>query len=237
MAFRRTLRRRGTGYVNRLRRLLLAPPADVPPSFVSPEAPQPTPSLAPGWLDPDAPSLAVLAPARQLTGVGAAVALAFARHRRARVALMCHWSETVGQASGRLALPGAVRLATSLAARGHVATASGRLVAVSLPADPAEAAGAAASIAAAVSTVPKVLALAGRHEPFEELLTQQHAILAVLPADAPAGLGGLVAADAGDRTPAATIVDVRLGLATRTLARAGLLAPRAIDLALTRVLA
>lgn len=160
------------------------------------------------------PAVAVLAPAADAPALGAALGLALARARRSPVAVLCVWSPQPGRAGWRAPpLPAAARAAANLTARGHDATAAGRLAVVRLSASCDEAASQALRVAAAAGRAPTVLALAGpRAAAFDELLARQDlVVVAVAPASDPAlaqlataGLPGAIAclvppADAGRR--------------------------------------
>jgi hypothetical protein len=81
-------------------------------------------------------------------------------------------------------MPAAARLAATLRARGHAATAAGRLVVVRLSTSCEEAASQALRVGAAAGGAPTVLALAGpRAAAFDALLAMQDlVVVAVAPA-------------------------------------------------------
>lgn len=126
------------------------------------------------------PAVAVLTSAPDAPALGAALALALARLHRAPVVTVCVWSS--GQAGRRdwrgPAWPGARRLATGLAARGHNARAAGRLVFVWLAGPDDDAAFEARRVLVAASDAPAVLALGGsRTVAFDALLADQDLVV------------------------------------------------------------
>jgi hypothetical protein len=143
---------------------------------------------------PFAPArVAVLCRPADALAVGGALALA--ARRGGGPAVVCAWSAGTPGPSAP-ALPAGLRLAERLAARGHAARATGRLVVVALGED----AGAEATrVGAACPEVPVVCALAGPRDAALDglLLAQERVLVAVAPADPPAlaevALGGLAA--------------------------------------------
>jgi hypothetical protein len=137
-------------------------------------------------------SVALLAPAGDAPALAAALALALARRERAAGAVVCVWSPASARALWRApALPAAARLARTLAARGHAARGSGRLVVVELAASCEEAAAEALRVTAAAGAAgaaPTVIALAGpRAAAFDALLESQDlVVVAVAPGADPA---------------------------------------------------
>lgn len=186
--------------------------------------------------DVGACALALLAPARELPALGAAVALAAAAHRRAPAALLLRWSAAPVAGAGGAAAPAARRIAAALAARGHEPLAAGRLAILPLPGDPDHAARAAGQALAVAGRAPTVLALCVRHEAFDAILAAHDAILVRLAPDAAPALAELAVGPAVDGVPTASRLDVGLGLPARALARAGLAAPRAVRHAVAEAL-
>jgi hypothetical protein len=171
-----------------------------------------------------APSLGVLAPARELPAVALAVAVAIARGRHA--ALVCLPGRAA--ASPRLpARPAAARLASSLRARGLAAEARGRLALAGLPDDPAELASAAARALAAGGALPTVLAVARRTEAVDALLGARDAIVVALAPSADPALADLALAGATALAPSAAL-PLTLDPIQRALALAGAWSPRTI---------
>jgi len=135
------------------------------------------------------PAVAVLAPPADAPALGAALALALARAERTPVAVLCVWSPQPARAGWRAPpMPAAARVASALTARGHEATAAGRLAIVRLSPSCDEAASQALRVGAAAGLAPTVLALAGpRAAAFDELLAMQDlVVVAVAPASEPA---------------------------------------------------
>lgn len=136
-----------------------------------------------------APAVAVLAPPADAPALAAALGLALARVHRSPVAAICLWDPRAARSGWRAPpMPAAARLAKALTARGHAATAAGRLTIVRLSASSEEAASQALRASAAAGPAPVVLALAGpRAAAFEELLALQDlVVVAVAPASDPA---------------------------------------------------
>lgn len=136
-----------------------------------------------------APAVAVLAPPADAPALAAALGLALARAHRAPTAVICLWDPRAARSGWRAPpMPGAARLAKALTARGHEATAAGRLAIVRLSASCEEAASQALRASAAAGPAPVVLALAGpRAAAFDELLgLQDLVVVAVAPASDPA---------------------------------------------------
>jgi len=134
-------------------------------------------------------SVALLAPAGDAPALAAGLALALARRERAATAVVCVWSLAPARALWRApALPAAARLVRALAARGHAASGSGRLVVVRLSARCEDAAAEVLRVTAAAGAAPTVLALAGpRAAAFDALLQAQDlVVIAVAPGADPA---------------------------------------------------
>ncbi|HWI08350.1 MAG TPA: hypothetical protein VNT54_12655 [Solirubrobacteraceae bacterium] len=186
---------------------------------------------------PRAPaSLAVLAPAADAPALGAALALALARRERATAALVCVWAPVAGDRLWRApAAPAAARLARALAARGHDARASGRLVVVRLATPCEPAAAEALRATAAAGRAPAVVALGGpRTAAFDALLAQQDVVVvAVAPGADPAlarlateGLERSVACEVPPADPARALAAAGVALLPST--RRALAAPIAV---------
>ncbi|MEA2395448.1 MAG: hypothetical protein QOJ82_3339 [Solirubrobacteraceae bacterium] len=188
--------------------------------------------------DARAPTLGVLAPARDLLVVAAAAGLVVGR--RAPAALVCLHARGAPPAPAALRAPpraAATRLVASLGARGVQAEGRGRLVVAVLPDDPDEAAIAATRAHAAAGALPAVLGLAARHHDLDGLLAAQDAILLALPPAVDPTLADLALRGAEALVPSAAAVTLARDPLTRTLALAGVCAPRAIRLAVEGVLA
>jgi hypothetical protein len=185
-----------------------------------------------------APSLGVLANARDLAAVAVAVGVVVARRNPA--ALVC--VHTPGDApcapAARVpARPGAARLAASLRARGLAADARGRVAIVELAREEGNVAGAAARALAAAGALPTVLAVAARDPDLDVLLAAQDAILVALPPATDATLAELAATGAARLAPRATSIALNLDPASRALALAGVRAPAPLRRAVEGVLA
>jgi hypothetical protein len=216
-----------------LRDLLLAPRVDG-------EAPDgPAPDARDGSArddfarDGSAPSLGLLAPARELPAAAAAVGLALARG--APAALVC--VRAAPGAPDRAAPPtlaapprgAASRLVASLHARGLVAHGRGRIVVVRLSGDDdADGFATAGRALAAAGGLPSVLAVAARDEDADALLAARDGILVALSASVSPELARLVVAGAAGLGPPAAALTVALDPIQRALALAGLRAPRAV---------
>jgi len=142
------------------------------------------------------PAVAVLAPPADAPAFGAALGLALARSRRTPVAVVCVWAPDPVRSVWRApAMPAATRVAAALRARGHDATAAGRLVVVRLSADCEEAASQALRVGAAAGSAPTVLALAGpRVGAFDALLAMQDLVVVAVAPAADAALARLATA-------------------------------------------
>ena len=173
-----------------------------------------------------APSLGVLAPARDLPAVAIAAGLAIARHRPA--ALVCLHAPAPPALPAVPARPAARRLAASLRARGLEAEARGRLAVVRLPDDPAEPATTTARALAAAGALPAVIAVARRSEDVDALLVAQDATLVALGPGTEPALAELALAGATELTPRAAAVSLAFDPLVRTLVLAGAWTPRAI---------
>ena len=108
------------------------------------------------------------------------------------------------------------------------AHARGRLAVAALPADPGDAATAAARAQTAASGLPSVLALAARHDELDALLAAQDAIVVALRAGSEPGLAPLAVSSAQALGAAAVAFDLRPDPLARALATAGARAPRAM---------
>ena len=160
-------------------------------------------------------ALAVVCAPSAAAVAGAAVALAALGRSDAGVAVVCRWTGAGGDApgAGGVATRAARRLAARLAGRDLAAAAHGRLVTVSLPADPGAAVAATAHASAAAGDAPVVVVVAGARAPeLDPLLAEQDRVIVVPDAAAPEGLEALAVVDAA-RVGRATGV-LRLGAAT-----------------------
>ncbi|HEX7289651.1 MAG TPA: hypothetical protein VF250_00875 [Conexibacter sp.] len=177
-----------------------------------------------------APSLAVLAPPRDLPAVAAAAGLVLARG--APAVLVCVYAARAELATSVRAPARGVasRLAASLGARGLAAEARGRLVLVNAwPSDgDEEPAGTAARALAVAGPLPAVLAVAVRDADVDVLLATQDAILVALPPSAESTLAELAVAGASELSRAAAGVFVAFDPVSRALALGGLRAPRGL---------
>jgi hypothetical protein len=173
---------------------------------------------------PAAPAIGVLAPARDLPGAAAGVALAIGRS--APAVLVCLSAPVFAPAVRAPARAAAARLAASLRARHLEASARGRLALVQMPD-----AGRADTVTRAFAPadgLPTVLALAGRDEEVDALLAACDAIVVALPPSAEPALAQLALAGAAALAPAAAAVTLALDPVQRALALAGARAPRAL---------
>jgi hypothetical protein len=185
-----------------------------------------------------APSLGVLATARDLPAV--AVAAGFVVARRSPAALVCLHAPGDEVPAPALRAPtraAAARLATSLRARGLAADARGRVALVELAREDEDPAGAAARALAAAGPLPNVLALAARDPDLDVLLAAQDAVLVVLPPSADPPLVELAVSSAARIAPRATSIALNLDPASRALALAGLRAPAVVRAAVEGVIA
>jgi len=167
------------------------------------------------------PAVALLAPPADAPALGAALGLGLARARRNPVCVVCLWSPERVR-SGRRAppMPAAARVAAALAARGHDATATGRLAVVRLSACGDEAASQALRVGAAAGAAPTVLALAGpRPAAFDALLAMQDLVVVAVAPEADAALARLASAGL-ERALTCAVPPAAPG---RALAAAGLL--------------
>jgi hypothetical protein len=179
-----------------------------------------------------APSLGVLAAARDLPAVAAAAGLVIARG--APAALVCvHAPDAELAAPLRApARPAAARLATSLDVRGVPAEARGRLVLVG-----GELADAMARALAAAGVLPTVLAIAVRAPEVDALLAERDAILIALPPSADPALVDLALAGATELSRPVASLAVALDPVSRALALGGLRAPPRLGDAVKALLA
>jgi hypothetical protein len=185
-----------------------------------------------------APSLGVLANARDLPAVAVAVGVVVAR--RSPAALVCVQVPGDELPAPALRAPprrAATRLVASLRARGLVAEVRGRVAVVELAREPDHAAAAAARALAAAGALPTVLAVAARDPDLDVLLAAQDAILVALPPSADPTLAELAASGAARLAPRATSITLSLDPASRTLALAGLRAPAAVKAAVEGAIA
>jgi hypothetical protein len=185
-----------------------------------------------------APSLGVLANARDLPAVAVAVGVVLARRNPA--ALVCVHApghELPAPALRAPARAAAARLAASLGARGLAADARGRVTVVEVASEEGNAAGAAARALAAAGALATVLAVAVRDPDLDVLLAAQDAILVALPPSTDPTLAELAASGAARLAPRATSIAVNLDPASRALALAGLRAPAALRTAVEELVA
>jgi len=164
--------------------------ADRDPDVAGPgeRGPAPPGAAVPATRRPP-PAVAVLAPPPDAAAFAAALGLSLARLHRSPTAVVCLWSPQAARSGWRApAMPAAARLAKTLAARGHDASAAGRLVFVRLSPSSEEAASQALRASAAAGPAPALLALAGpRAAAFDELLRLQDlVVVAVAPVSDPA---------------------------------------------------
>jgi hypothetical protein len=185
-----------------------------------------------------APSLGVLANARDLPAIAVAVGVVVARRNPA--ALVCLHAPGDGVPCPAMRAPARAatgRLVASLRARGLAADARGRVAVVDLAREEEDAAGAAVRALAAAGAVPTVLAVAVRDPDLDVLLAAQDAILVALPPSADPTLADLAASGAARLAPTAASIALNLDPASRALALAGLRAPVAVRESVEGVLA
>jgi hypothetical protein len=187
-------------------------------------APAPIRSGETGTLPPTLRAVVLGSPA-DVVALAAALALSLRAADRASAAVVAAWQDGGGaDVASSAATRAAARLAARLAACGLTAVPRGRLVRVSLPSDPSEAA-AAVRRASAVVEAPFVTALGGARPDELEGLVSEHD-LAVVAADPQTPLARAALARLADRGIAASAcAPLRRGL-PRALALAGLTAPR-----------
>jgi hypothetical protein len=185
-----------------------------------------------------APSLGVLANARDLAAVAVGVGVVVARRNPAALVCVHAPGDALSAPAARApARAAAARLAASLHARGLAANARGRVVIVDLAREEGDAAGAAARALAAAGALPTVLGVAARDPDLDVLLAAQDAILVALPPSTDATLAELAASGAARLAPRATSIVLSLDPASRALALAGVRAPAALRTAVDGVLA
>jgi hypothetical protein len=183
-----------------------------------------------------APSVGVLAQARDLPAVAVAVGVVVARRNPAALVCVHAGHEPAAPALRAPARATAARLAGSLHARGLAAEARGRVAIVDLVREE-DAAGAAARALAAAGALPTVLAVAARDPDLDVLLAAQDAILVALPPSADPTLAELAASGAARLASRSTSIALNLDPASRALALAGMRAPAAVRAAVEGVLA
>ncbi len=145
------------------------------------------------------PSLAVVGTAPEARAVSAALAVVVARRAGASHALVAGWGAGAPRGARMPPVPGAGRAAATLRARGHHATASGRLVRLRLAADAVQATGELGRAWAAVQAPAVVAVTATRDAAIDRLLASQDGVIHVHGADedpaltllAVSGLGAL----------------------------------------------
>jgi hypothetical protein len=174
---------------------------------------------------PPAVRAVVLGARGDVLPLAAALALSSRAADRAPVAVVASWAGAGGEeVRACAATRGAARLATRLAAHGHVAIARGRLVRLVLPLDPA---GAATAVhrASAIVDGPLVTALGGtRPAQLEELVAEHD--LAVVATDPDSPLARAALARLSERGIVATAHPPIRGALARALLLAGLTAGR-----------
>jgi hypothetical protein len=182
-------------------------------------------------LDPAAqlaPSLGVLACARDVRALAVGAGTIVARGHRAALVCVCGPGDEPGAAGMRApARAEAARLATSLRARGLQADTRGKVALVDAGRTDDSAAVAARALAAA-GPLPTVLAVAARDPDVDVLLAAQDAIVVALPPSVEPALVELTTTGAADLAADVAAVVVALDPASRTLALAGLRAPAAL---------
>ena len=176
---------------------------------------------------PSAARVALLCRPADAQAVGGAVALGLLRAGGPGPAVLCVWrpdAEARGPHASAPSLPGALRLAERLSARGHATRATGRIVVADV-----DAAAEAVRVAAAAADAPVVCALAGaRDTEADDLLAAQDAVLVAAAADDPPALLDLALSGLAAAGVPALGLPVPAGAApARALAAAGvaLLAP------------
>jgi hypothetical protein len=180
-----------------------------------------------------APSLGVLADARDLAAVAVAVGVVVAR--RGPAALVCIHApgrEPSAPAVRAPARAASARLAAALRARGLDADARGRVAVVALTRAEEEAARA----LGAAGSLPTVLGVAVRDPELDVVLAAQDAIVVALAPSTDPALAGLAVSSAARLVPTAASIAVSLDPASRALALAGLRVPAAVRVAVEGVL-
>ncbi len=172
----------------------------------------------------DAGQVTVVCAARDATLAGAAVGLALAERRAARCAVVLEW--TAGLDRRFVAAPAtrsARRAAVALASGGLAATASGRLVRVTLPAAESAIAVATTAVLAAVPDTPTVLTVAGpRGEEADVVIAAGDAALLVTRPEADQVLVALALAELAALSKAVAAVELVAAPVAALLARSGL---------------
>jgi hypothetical protein len=179
-----------------------------------------------------APSLGVLAAARDLPAMAVAAGLVVGR--RAPAVLVCLHARDA-ELAAPLPAPAratAARLAASLAARGLPGEARGRLAIVRC-----ELADATARALAAASVLPTVLAVAVREPGVDRLLAERDAILVALPPSADPILADVALAGAIELSRSAAGITFAFDPLSRALALGGLRAPQKLREAVDGLLA
>jgi hypothetical protein len=179
------------------------------------------------------PAIGVLAPARELPAAAAGVGLAV--RRSAPAVLVCHAAPVFVPAFRVPPRAACARLAASLRARGLEASARGRLALVQLP-DVGRMEAMARALAAA-GPLPTVLAVPGRDDEVDALLSACDAILVALPSSAEPAMAPLALAGATALVPAAAALTLALDPLQRALALGGVRPPRTIAAAVGELLA
>lgn len=168
--------------------------------------------------------VALLATPRDAATLGSAVALTIASGSGSAIAIVALWgARDLPEPLG--ALPGALRAARRLQLCGLQVSASGRLVRVVLPQEPADAC-AMARIALAERDLPLVLVLAhARAHHHDALLGEADAVLLAVNAAMPPGLRELALGGARTVAPQATTLDSPIGQVAHLLLTLGLVVP------------
>jgi hypothetical protein len=174
---------------------------------------------------PPAVRAVVLGSRGDVLPLAAALALSSRAADRAAAAVVACWDGAGGEEVRACAASrGAARLASRLAAHDHVAVARGRLVRLTLPLDPADAA-TAVRRASSIVDGPLVTAFGGARPPDLEALVAEHD-LAVVAADPDSPLARAALARLAERGIVATAHPPIRGGIARALSLAGLTAAR-----------
>jgi hypothetical protein len=200
--------------------------------FVEPPEAVPQPSASVTPLNPEplaplpAPCVAVLARASECGAATAVVALALARAQGARCAVAAGWHVDWRSSPRVGAVSAARRVGLRLEAVGLAARATGRLVRVRLPDEPAAAAAAAERTMAGASC-PVAIGLAGPRDPaLDDLLATADLIVVVQRPGADTALARAVEAGLAHLTVPVTTCQIRVAGPLRALATAGIATPR-----------
>jgi hypothetical protein len=168
----------------------------------------------------------VLARASECGAATAVVALALARALRARGAVAAGWHVDWGGSPRVAAVSAARRVGLRLEAVGLAARATGRLVRVRFPDEPAAAAAAAERTMAGASC-PVAIGLAGPRDPaLDDLLAAADLVLVVQRPGADAALARAVEAGLAHLSVPVTTCQVSIAGPLRAVATAGIAIPR-----------